>query len=134
MNINAINNCNFKGFHCIQKEGIRPNKEQIRLKRLIEDTFNDDLHPDYNMLEKLENIGGADIIVTIDDGILSFKAQKINPLPKLKSLEKKFYKKANKTLVPTEDNALINNRTIENFYKLCKEFVNKVTESGDYIG
>ena len=143
MNISAVDNCNFNGLHYSVQYGVKPTREQARLRRLVEDKFNDSICSDDNLIENLENIAGADVYITVgkDKGrdvvYLDVRKKNCSPDKDLTKEEEYFYDslagKSNETLFARTSSAGANIKKINNFYNNCKNFVRKVLASDGYL-
>lgn len=142
MNISAVDNCNFNGLHYSVKYGVTPTKEQLRLKRLVEDKFNDSISSD-NLIENLENIAGADVYITVGEekgqDVVYLDARKRNFSidTNLTKEEEYFYDsfagKSKETLLARTSSNNANIKKINNFYNNCKKFVKSVLSTGEII-
>ncbi len=139
MNVSVVDNCSFNGLRYSVQPDFIPTREQMRLKRFVEDKFNDKFF-DYSIIENLENIAGADIFITVgqdrgDDVVFLDVRRQKNSKP-LTKLEESFYDSidspAKETLIAKAANSNINVGKIDNFYKNCKRFVKSILESGEY--
>ncbi len=138
MNISAVGNIDF-GRLRYKNQNLHPTSEQLELSGYIKNVLDDNPASDYNLLENLENICGADVYVIVgDNDEVTLTARKINKKGKFRKIENSFYDKMNifsfYPMKASKEALEGNKQKIQLFCNICKNFVNRVIESGRYIG